>query len=221
MALAEMLCLGRHLLRRVYPPLPMFYLYLPLRTPSLGLAPQTCYRGSFISFMNLSRTSMLTCLLYHVASDHPIGRHGEPIIIDGHSLSIPALVAVARHNTQIVLDDSPETRTGIQKSRDVIVGKVEASQSVYGVSTGFGGSGKSFPPVSSLRLVTHQRVRLKPILVRPTLWLSEVHYCSTNTRAFCPHPQMSFLLFLFLIHSRLRACQSLGFAERFSSASTP
>jgi phenylalanine ammonia-lyase len=34
---------------------------------------------------------------------------------------------------------------------------VEASQSVYGVSTGFGGSGKSSPPVSSLRFVTHQR----------------------------------------------------------------
>jgi phenylalanine ammonia-lyase len=75
-------------------------------------------------------------------SDHPIDRHGEHIIIDGHSLSIPALVAVARHNAQIVLDDSPETRACIQKLRDDIVGKVETSQSVYGVSTGFGGSGK-------------------------------------------------------------------------------
>ncbi|KAN0114021.1 L-Aspartase-like protein, partial [Russula decolorans] len=69
-------------------------------------------------------------------------KHGEHIIIDGHSLSIPALVAVARHNAQIVLDDSPETRACIQKLRDDIVGKVETSQSVYGVSTGFGGSGK-------------------------------------------------------------------------------
>jgi len=103
-------------------------------------------------------TSILTCLLCHVASDHPIDRHGEPIVIDGHSLSIPALVAVARHNAKIVLDDSPEIRDGIQKSRDVIVGKVETSQSVYGVSTGFGGSGEPFPPVSLFRLVTHQRV---------------------------------------------------------------
>jgi phenylalanine ammonia-lyase len=74
-----------------------------------------------------------------------IYRHGNSVVVDGHSLSIPALVAVARHNAQIVLDDSPEITAAIQKSRDVIVGKVEASQSVYGVSTGFGGSGKSCP----------------------------------------------------------------------------
>ena len=168
--------------------------------------------------MNLNPTSILTCLLCHVASDHPIDRHGEPIVINGHSLSIPALVAVARHNAQIVLDDSPEIRAGIQKSRDVIVGKVETSQSVYGVSTGFGGSGESSPPVSLLRLVTHQRVCLKPTPVRPTHWLSEVHYCNINIQVFCHHPQMSSLLFLFSTHSHLRACQSLGFVEQSLSA---
>ena len=198
----------------------MVSLPLPLRTPGLDLAPQTCCRASSNSFMNLTPTSILTCLLCHVASDHPIDRHGEPIVIDGHSLSIPALVAVARHNAQIVLDDSPEIRDGIQKSRDVIVGKVETSQSVYGVSTGFGGSGKPFPSVSLLRLVT-QRVCLKPILVHPTRWLSEVRYCNTNIQVFCHHPQMSSLLFLFLTHSHLRACQSLGFVEQSLSASTP
>ena len=199
----------------------MVSLSLPVHTPSPGLAPQTCCRVSSNSFTNLSPTSILTCLLCHVASDHPIDRHGEHIVIDGHSLSIPALVAVARHNAQIVLDDSPEIRAGIQKSRDVIVGKVETSQSVYGVSTGFGGSGKSSPPVSLLRLVTHQRVCLKPILVRPTLWPSEVHYCNTNIRVFCHHPQMSSLLFLFSTHSHQRACQSPGFVEQSLSASIP
>ncbi|SRR6266403_1833819 len=199
----------------------MVYLRLLLRTPGLDLAPQTCYRDFLNSSMNSSPTSILSCLLCDVASDHPIDRHGEPIVIDGHSLSIAALVAVARHNAQIVLDDSPGIRAGIQKSRDVIVGKVETSQSVYGVSTGFGGSGESSSPVSLLRLVTHQRVCLKPIPVRPTLWLSEMHYCSTNIQAFCPHPQMPSLLFLFLTHSHLRACQSLGFVEQFSFASIP
>lgn len=171
--------------------------------------------------MNLSPTSILTCLLCRVASDHSIDRHGEQIVIDGHNLSIPAVVAVARHNAQIVLDDSPQTRAGIQKSRDVIVGKVETSQSVYGVSTGFGGSGMSSPPVSFLRLVTHHSVCLKPILVLPTLWLSEVHYCNTNIQVFYHHPQMSSLLFLFLTHSHLRACRSLGFVEQSLSASIP
>jgi len=75
-------------------------------------------------------------------------RHGKSIIIDGHNLSVPALVAVARHDAHILLNGSAEIRARIQKSRDVIVGKVETSQSVYGVSTGFGGSGRSFPRMS-------------------------------------------------------------------------
>ena len=74
----------------------------------------------------------------------PTFRRGKSIVIDGHSLSVPALVATARHNIPIVLNGSPEIRARIQKSRDVIVGKVETSQSVYGVSTGFGGSGTCF-----------------------------------------------------------------------------
>jgi phenylalanine ammonia-lyase len=79
-----------------------------------------------------------------------IFRHGKAIVIDGHNLSIPALVAAARHNAQVVLNGSAEVKTRIQRSREVIVGKVEASKSVYGVSTGFGGSGKSFPLCSRL-----------------------------------------------------------------------
>jgi phenylalanine ammonia-lyase len=82
-------------------------------------------------------------------------RHGKSIAIDGHSLTIPGLVAAARHNAQIVLNGSPEIRARIQNSRNVIVGKVETSQSVYGVSTGFGGSGKSFPRIFVSRLLTH------------------------------------------------------------------
>ncbi|KAH9956509.1 L-Aspartase-like protein [Russula dissimulans] len=73
-------------------------------------------------------------------------KHGKSIVIDGHSLSVSALVAVARHNTHILLNGSAEIRARIQKSRDVIVGKVETSQSVYGVSTGFGGSADTRTP---------------------------------------------------------------------------
>ncbi|KAF8483798.1 phenylalanine ammonia-lyase [Russula ochroleuca] len=92
-------------------------------------------------------------------------KHGNSIVIDGHSLSIPALVAVARHNAQIVLDDSPEIRAGIQKSRDVIVGKVETSQSVYGVSTGFGGSADTRTPNTlalGSALLQHQHAGVLP-----------------------------------------------------------
>jgi phenylalanine ammonia-lyase len=66
------------------------------------------------------------------------------IEIDGYSLSIPAVTAVARHSTPVVLKDSPTIRNRLQKARDVIVEKVDGNKSVYGVSTGFGGSGMRF-----------------------------------------------------------------------------
>ncbi|KAI0057876.1 phenylalanine ammonia-lyase [Artomyces pyxidatus] len=65
---------------------------------------------------------------------------GQGVNIDGHTLSIPAVVATARYNASVSLDTRPEIRERVDKSRNVIVGVVEAAKSVYGVSTGFGGS---------------------------------------------------------------------------------
>jgi phenylalanine ammonia-lyase len=77
-------------------------------------------------------------------------RNGKAVVIDGHSLSVPALVATARHNAPVLLNGSTEIRARIQTSRDVIMGKVETAKSVYGVSTGFGGSGMpDYDPASS------------------------------------------------------------------------
>ncbi|EPQ55063.1 phenylalanine ammonium lyase [Gloeophyllum trabeum ATCC 11539] len=67
-------------------------------------------------------------------------RNGKPVKLDGHSLSIPAVVAAARFNSPVTLDYSPEVQDRVAKSRDVIVEKVNGLKSVYGVSTGFGGS---------------------------------------------------------------------------------
>jgi histidine ammonia-lyase len=54
---------------------------------------------------------------------------------------------VARYGASAELDDAPEIRERMAKSRDVLVGKVQATKSVYGVSTGLGGSGAhSFTP---------------------------------------------------------------------------
>ncbi|KAJ7925180.1 phenylalanine ammonia-lyase [Mycena leptocephala] len=67
-------------------------------------------------------------------------KNGRVIEIDGYSLSIPAVAAAARYNAPVVLKDSPTIKDRIAKSRSVIVDKVEGNKSVYGVSTGFGGS---------------------------------------------------------------------------------
>ncbi|KAI0251152.1 phenylalanine ammonia-lyase [Lactifluus subvellereus] len=69
-------------------------------------------------------------------------KHGKAIVIDGHSLSVAAL-----------------------KSRDIILEKVEASKSVYGVSTGFGGSADTRTPNTlalGSALLQHQHAGVLP-----------------------------------------------------------
>lgn len=68
-------------------------------------------------------------------------RNGEKVIINGHNLSIPEVVAAGRYGAQVVLDDSSEVRTRITKSQQAMDSKLAAGKSVYGISTGFGGSG--------------------------------------------------------------------------------
>lgn len=63
--------------------------------------------------------------------------------MDGKTLSIPAVTAAARYGATVSLDEKDELKEQVAKSRAVIVGKVNAETSVYGVSTGFGGSGES------------------------------------------------------------------------------
>ena len=64
------------------------------------------------------------------------------ITIDGHTLSIPAVAAAARYQAQVTLDSSDSIKKMIKASRAVVDEKVAAETSIYGVSTGFGGSGK-------------------------------------------------------------------------------
>ncbi|KAF7321585.1 Phenylalanine ammonia-lyase [Mycena kentingensis (nom. inval.)] len=67
-------------------------------------------------------------------------RSGKPVILDGQTLSIAAVTAVSRYNAPAALENSSPVRARVQQSRSVIERKVEAKASVYGVSTGFGGS---------------------------------------------------------------------------------
>lgn len=80
-------------------------------------------------------------------------REGKPVVIDGHTLSIPAVAATARYGATVTLDEKPETRERVLQSRRVIVDKVSTQRSVYGVSTGFGGSGGLLVRLTFLRLI--------------------------------------------------------------------
>lgn len=50
------------------------------------------------------------------------------------------MTAAARYQAAVVLDDSPSVHVKLAKSRKVITDRVASGSSVYGVSTGFGGS---------------------------------------------------------------------------------
>lgn len=67
-------------------------------------------------------------------------KNGKPIVVDGQSLSIAAVTAAARYSAPVILDESYATSVRLEKSRNVITDKMANGVSVYGVSTGFGGS---------------------------------------------------------------------------------
>jgi phenylalanine ammonia-lyase len=67
-------------------------------------------------------------------------KNGTLIVLDGQSLTVAGVIAAARYDASVTLDQSPEIRERMAKSRDVLDGKVQANKSVYGVSTGLGGS---------------------------------------------------------------------------------
>jgi histidine ammonia-lyase len=54
------------------------------------------------------------------------------------------VAAAARFNAQVELTGSSATKRNVKKSRAVIDEKMASGTSIYGVSTGFGGSGKPF-----------------------------------------------------------------------------
>jgi hypothetical protein len=70
-----------------------------------------------------------------------IHRNGKPVVLDGHTLTVAGVVAAARYGACVTLNESPKIRERMEKSRSVLVNKVQANKSVYGVSTGLGGSG--------------------------------------------------------------------------------
>ena len=58
------------------------------------------------------------------------------IVLDGNSLSIEQVCAVARHQAKVFV--SPEARAKMQRSRDVIERGVAEGAAIYGVTTGIG-----------------------------------------------------------------------------------
>ena len=57
-------------------------------------------------------------------------------IINGHNLNIETLVDVARNNTKVSL--SSDSIEKIKKCRELVEGKINAGEIMYGINTGIG-----------------------------------------------------------------------------------
>ncbi|KIM40304.1 hypothetical protein M413DRAFT_446481 [Hebeloma cylindrosporum] len=97
-------------------------------------------------------------------------KNGKSVIVDGQNLSIAAVTAAARYHASVSLDESPALKAKIAKSRKVIVDKVDAGLSIYGVSTGFGGSADTRtdePILLGNALLQHQHSGVLPSSTKP------------------------------------------------------
>ncbi|KAJ6520740.1 L-Aspartase-like protein [Mycena capillaripes] len=67
-------------------------------------------------------------------------RSGKPVVLDGQTLSIAAVTAASRYSASVQLDGSPRIKNRVQRGHNIIRKKVQEKSSIYGVSTGYGGS---------------------------------------------------------------------------------
>lgn len=92
-------------------------------------------------------------------------KSGKAVKVDGRTLSVAAVTAAARYHASVELDDCPTARARLAKSRKVITDKVESGTSVYGLSTGFGGSADTRtdqPLLLGHALLQHQHMGVLP-----------------------------------------------------------
>ncbi|KAJ7217974.1 L-Aspartase-like protein, partial [Mycena pura] len=94
-------------------------------------------------------------------------RSGKRAIqVDGKTLSISAVTAAARHvGVDVQLSNDSALKERVAKSRAVITDKVEKGASVYGLSTGFGGSADTRtdkPILLGHALLQHQHAGVLP-----------------------------------------------------------
>ncbi|KAF9529392.1 L-Aspartase-like protein [Crepidotus variabilis] len=140
----------------------------PDATSSLASTPPTETKS-----LPLSISSSPDSLLYQFVEAHAAMERYKhhPIKLDGHSLTTAAVVAAARHGAAVQLDDRSEIKDRVQKSRQVVVDKVNSGASIYGLSTGFGGSAdtRTDKPIKlGDALVQHQHIGILPTSDTPS-----------------------------------------------------
>lgn len=80
------------------------------------------------------------------------------------------MTAASRYHASVTLENSPNVRDKLEKSRRIVTDKVDGGISVYGVSTGFGGSADTRtdqPLMLGNALLQHQASGVLPSTTEP------------------------------------------------------
>lgn len=124
--------------------------------------------GRFVT----SKTSSNTLLSKFISSQKELEayRNGKTVTVDGQTLSIAAVTAASRYHASVQLTDSPKVQERVAKSRKIMGDKVDNGISVYGVSTGFGGSADTRtdqPLILGHSLLQMQHIGVLPSSTKP------------------------------------------------------
>jgi len=116
-------------------------------------------------------TNLLDTFLGSHKSLHASQDDGGAVNLNGFDLTIPQVTAVARYHAHVKLDDTPSMRTRLAKSRAVVDTKLAKGTSIYGISTGYGGSAdtrtKQYDALG-LSLLQHQHSGVLPSKIETT-----------------------------------------------------
>ncbi|KAJ7647247.1 L-Aspartase-like protein [Roridomyces roridus] len=114
----------------------------------------------------LSPPTLLSIFLNNQKELESYSTGKRAVVVDGKTLSIPAVIAAARHvGVDVKLSNDANVKARVIKARAVITDKVEKGTSVYGLSTGFGGSADTRtdkPILLGHALLQHQHAGVLP-----------------------------------------------------------
>ncbi|KAI5890284.1 phenylalanine ammonia-lyase [Schizophyllum commune H4-8] len=123
-------------------------------------------RRQFLPGPSSSSNGLLSNWYTQNAKEVELYKDGKAVIVDGQTLSIAAVAATARHGASVQLSNSHHVRRRVEKSLQAISDKVDNGISVYGVTTGFGGSADT--RTDSPGVLGHALLQMQHIGVLPT-----------------------------------------------------
>jgi len=115
-----------------------------------------------------SKAKSSTLLSKFVTSQKELDTYkkGTSVTVDGQTISIAAVTAASRYHATVELTSSSKAKDLVNKSRKIMGDKVDAGLSIYGVSTGFGGSADA--RTDQPLLLGHSLLQMQHIGVLPS-----------------------------------------------------